>query len=174
MAENLPQSSRQSALHRLEPRRVARFAVVAQILFLHPSDDGYGIDRVALETVHALRAAGHDMHCVIEAANPGNGWLSERLSQAGIEWEKAPLGFLSRAQVRSLPAAARWLAQQTAVARHIAARIRAADLVYVNGFTLIGVATAARLRRRQVLLHLHEIPPANRAVGRAIRAASTS
>jgi glycosyltransferase involved in cell wall biosynthesis len=110
---------------------------------------------------------------MIEADNPGNGWFSDRMTAAGVSWERARLGFLSRARMRSPIAAARWSVRQAQVARQLRAQLREADLVYVNGFTLIGAAAAARLRRRRVLMHVHEIPPTPRAVGRAVRAVST-
>lgn len=128
-----------------------------RVLILHPSDDGYGLDRVLAATVSALVGRGMDVCCLIDSENPGNGWVSAQLAGAGVQFRKTPLAFLSRRRVSRtrhlLRTGLTWARATPALVREC----RVADLVYVNGLTLAPAAFAARLSRRPVLWHVHEI-----------------
>lgn len=142
------------------------------VLIVHPGDDGYGIDRMALRSVTALTCA-YRVRCVLESRNHGNGWLGTRLADAEIDVDRAALGYLARHRLEDVRSVAGLAADLLRGAPGLLRRVRAADLVYVNGFTLAPVALLARAARRPILWHLHEIPPSARRVGRIVAAAST-
>ena len=61
-----------------------------RILFLHPSDEQYGADRVLRAAVTGMRDRGHAVR-VLVADDSSPGWLSERLAADGIEVRRGPL-----------------------------------------------------------------------------------
>jgi glycosyltransferase involved in cell wall biosynthesis len=119
----------------------------------HPSPDLYGSDRMLLESVSALAAAGSH----VTVALPADGPLTPMLRDVGgtvvivptVVLRKAflsPLGLgrLAFMSLRTMPAMVR------------AIRSSRADVVYVNTLTLPGWLAAARLARVPVVCHVHE------------------
>jgi hypothetical protein len=78
------------------------------ILFIHPSDEAYGADRVLLQAILGLRDRGWDCQ-VILADDSAPGWLSERLAEAGVTFARGPLAPARRQYLKAarLPAYAR-------------------------------------------------------------------
>jgi glycosyltransferase involved in cell wall biosynthesis len=134
-------------------RRRERATGAARVLFAHPSPDLYGSDRMLVESVRSLTAAG----CVVTVALPSRGPLVPLLEETGatvsivptVVLRKAfmsPVGIvkLAVAAVRTLPGAMR------------AVRRADADVVYVNTVTIPLWVVAARLAGAPVVAHVHE------------------
>ena len=123
------------------------------VLVVHPSVELYGADRMALEAVAGLRAAGWRVVVVL----PDDGPLVPLVAATGAEVVRletpvlrkslmSPRGavvFLA-ALLRSVPRAARLLARTRP------------DVVYVSTVTVPLWLAAARLARRPVVSHVHE------------------
>jgi glycosyltransferase involved in cell wall biosynthesis len=146
---------------------------MARIVVLHPGDDSYGLDRVALATVLALRGAGHEVRLVLDSSNPGTGWLSAALEANGFPLIHNDLSHLSRTRLRTAGSLASWVRGWLVNNRQWRAVTADSDLVYLNGLPLVLAAVTLRLSRRRVLWHLHEIPTGGgRPLGRAVRVLS--
>jgi glycosyltransferase involved in cell wall biosynthesis len=143
------------------------------VLLFNPSDDSYGLDRVFLRIVDALTSAGHEVSCVIERDNLGTGWLGEQLASRGIRVTRAPLNNLVRHYASNPVLLLRWSLLVVIRLPAMLRMVRDADIVYVNGFTLVAAAMAGRLSRRRVIWHFHEIPPAGRWLERLARLLSS-
>jgi glycosyltransferase involved in cell wall biosynthesis len=142
---------------------------VARIVVVHPGDDSYGIDRVAVVTARALTQAGHEVSFLLDSSNPGSSWLSRRLGADGIPWRALDLAHLSRGRFDGPRALAGWIRSWSTCVPAVWRATATADLVYINGLTMVPAAITSRLRRRRVVWHLHEIPPAGRLLGRIVR-----
>ncbi len=135
----------------------------------HPSDDSYGIDRVLVRVTATLTDIGYDVECVLDSKNPGSGWARNELARLGVPFVMSPLNIISRSAASSAGGRIRWLVGMLARLPAMIRKSRGADIVYVNGFVLVVAALSARLSRRTVIWHLHEIPPAGRLAGRIVR-----
>lgn len=144
-----------------------------RVLIFQPSDDSYGLDRVLIRIVDVLIAGGYDVTCVVESRNPGSGWVGDELARRRVAVSKRPLANVSRSALRNPLGILRWLVSVVAGVPAMIQLSRSADLIYVNGFTLVAAALAGRLGRRPVLWHLHEIPPGGRLSGTVVRALSS-
>lgn len=135
------------AADRPDPGRPAR------VLVAHPVADLYGSDRVVLETVRGLRAAGH--HVVL--AVPSAGALTEVAAAEGVPVEICPTPVLRASLLRPanllrLPAALR---EAVPAASRLLQGARI-DVVLVNTVTLPLWLALARRRGLPALCHVHE------------------
>jgi glycosyltransferase involved in cell wall biosynthesis len=133
------------------------------ILFLHPSDEAYGADRVLVETVLAAAAAGHRAAVLIADDEPP-GWLSRRLAELGVPASRVPLAPARRRYFRPwrLP---RYLLDLLAARRIVRRRSTelGASIIHVNTSALLVAAILGRPNGVRLVWHLHEIverPPA--------------
>jgi GT2 family glycosyltransferase/glycosyltransferase involved in cell wall biosynthesis len=123
------------------------------IVVAHPSPDLYGSDRVLLESVSALVAAGRR----VVVALPGVGPLAEELVRRGAVVEYVPCPVLRKAALRpmgmvrmiletarALPAMVRLLRRESPAA------------VYVNTITVPLWLAVARMTGARLLCHVHE------------------
>jgi glycosyltransferase involved in cell wall biosynthesis len=138
---------------------------VSTVLVAHPSPDLYGSDRMLVESVAGLRAAGHDVVVTL----PGDGPLIGELAAVGAETAVVPVPVLRKSLLSPLGlvrfgvGTARALPGMLRLLR----RVRPAA-VYVNTVTVPLWFAAARLTGRPVLGHVHE---AEEAVPRPVRVA---
>ncbi len=135
-------------------------------LVAHPSPDLYGSDRMVLESVDGLVAAGWRVVVTLPATGPLVGELRER----GVEVAVVDVPVLRRAVLTPL-GLVRFVAQAARAlppARRLLRGLRP-DVVYVNTVT-IPVWLLARLGRRPVLAHVHE---AEQALPRPVRVVLT-
>jgi GT2 family glycosyltransferase/glycosyltransferase involved in cell wall biosynthesis len=135
-----------------------------RVLVAHPGAELYGSDRVLLESVAGLVAAGDQVTVTL----PGEGPLVAALRAVGAEVVPCPVPVLRKALLRpagagrALVDAVRWLPPAIGLVR-TAGR----DGVLVNTLTLPSWVVLARLLRRPVLLHVHEAESAAPAPLRA-------
>ncbi|NRG39799.1 glycosyltransferase family 4 protein [Rathayibacter sp. VKM Ac-2835] len=123
------------------------------VLFLHPSDEAYGADRVLLEAVRAVpEGTTAEVWLPDDLDYPARP-LSCLLEGRGITVRRMPLPVLRRAYLRPrhLPA---FLRRIRATGR--ALRDLDPALVYVNTAALALALPVARLLGAPTLLHLHE------------------
>ena len=136
------------------------------ILVAHPSAELYGSDRVLLESVAGLVAAGARTVVTL----PSDGPLVDALTGVGAVVHHAPTPVLRKAMLRPRGFAA--LVGQSA--RGLTAGIRLVrrtrpDAVYVNTVTIPLWILVGRLTGRPVLAHVHEAEgSASRVVGTAL------
>jgi glycosyltransferase involved in cell wall biosynthesis len=138
------------------------------VLVAHPSAELYGSDRVLLESVEALVAAGARAVVTI----PTDGPLVDALVTAGAIVHHAPTPVLRKSMLRPRGFAS-LLGQST---RGLVAGVRLMrrerpDAVYVNTVTIPLWILVGRLTGRPVLCHVHEAEgSASRLVGTALAA----
>ena len=139
------------------------------ILFLHPSDEGYGSDRMLLETVEAALKQGRRVEVLIADDGP-RGWLSSTLEARGIDCMRVDLAPVRRRYLK-LRAFPRLLASMYRARRTIRARAReiGADIVHVNTSALLVAAIVGRPGGARLVWHLHEIVGRPRLLGWVFR-----
>lgn len=127
------------------------------VLFLHPSDEAYGADRMLLGSVAAALSDGRQVR-VLLADDSEPGWLSDQLQQLGAQVEHGPLAPARRRYlaVRALP---RFVVALVRAAMFVRAEVRGfrADIVYVNTTALLVGALIGRPRKARVIWHVHEL-----------------
>ena len=123
------------------------------VLVAHPSPDLYGSDRVVLESVTALVAAGWRVVVTV----PGPGPLVAELERRGAEVELCPTPVLRKAALRPRGFATLLgeLAAGTVGGLRLLRAVRPAA-VYVNTLTIPWWLVLARATGRPVLGHVHE------------------
>ena len=129
-----------------------------RLLVLHSSDELYGSDRVLLDVLTRLDRDVLEPLVVLPDDVPGGGALSARLSAAGIDVERQPLGVLRRRYLRpdGLPLlAGRLVADRRRLVR--LAGVRGIDLVYSNTVAVQAGGLVARRLRLPHVWHVHEI-----------------
>ncbi|MGH3724934.1 MAG: glycosyltransferase family 4 protein [Mycobacterium sp.] len=129
----------------------------SRILLLHPADEAYGSDRVLLSVATYLRQMQAQVHVLLpDDARPG--WLTDRLTEIGVDVRHGPLGTARRRYLTrsNLP---NYLAGVVKARRFVREQIRAFDpeVVYVNTSALIIGAFLGRRRRWCLIWHVHEI-----------------
>ena len=127
------------------------------ILFLHPSDDAYGADRVLLDTVEAALAQGRRVEVLLANDGPP-GWLSAALAARDVAYERVDLAPVRRRYL-SLRALPRLAASMHRARRTIRARARAidAEVIHVNTAALLVAAIIGRPNGARLIWHIHEI-----------------
>jgi len=129
----------------------------SRILLLHPADEAYGSDRVLLSVAKYLCEAQAQVYVLLpDDARPG--WLTDRLTEIGVDVRHGPLGtarrrYLTKSNLLNYLAGlvkARWFLRR---------QIRAFDpeIVYVNTSALIVGAFLGRRGRWSLIWHVHEI-----------------
>jgi glycosyltransferase involved in cell wall biosynthesis len=127
------------------------------VLFLHPSDEAYGSDRMLLDTVEAALAEGRQVEVLLADDGP-RGWLSSALEARGIDYRRVDLAPVRRRylKLRTFP---RLVASMYRARRTIRERARAigAQIVHVNTSALLVGAIVGRPGGARLVWHLHEI-----------------
>ncbi|HYP44797.1 MAG TPA: glycosyltransferase family 4 protein [Propionibacteriaceae bacterium] len=147
-APRSPEPGSESRGRTRERRRKARTVLVA-----HPSAELYGSDRVLLESVSGLLAAGWQ----VVATVPRPGPLVDELVARGAGVEICPTPVLRKSALR--PAGLVRFALEVAASVAPACRLLArtgAEAVYVNTVTVPTWMLWGRVLRRRVLCHVHE------------------
>jgi glycosyltransferase involved in cell wall biosynthesis len=123
-----------------------------RVLVAHPGAELYGSDRVVLESVSAMTAAG----AVVQVTVPETGPLVERLERAGATVVLEPALVLRKRMLRPR----HWPSAVASTLRAVGASRRLLRpppaLVYVNTITLPLWPVLARMRGIPVLTHIHE------------------
>ncbi len=125
-----------------------------RVTCVHQGFELYGSDRSFLETVAAIRAAYPAAD--IEVVLPRAGTLAPALASIATHVATEALWILRRRGLRRLMTTG-LLHLPSALMRAVR-RLRRSDLVYVNTSVVADYLIAARLFRRRVLVHVHELP----------------
>lgn len=127
------------------------------VLFVHPSDEAYGADRILLDLVLGLRDRGHQVSVLLADDLPP-GWLSARLREAGIQVERGPLAPARRRYLHlaGLPGYARSLVRARRYVRRRARKAGAA-VIHLNTSALLVGAMLGRPGGARLVWHIHEI-----------------
>jgi glycosyltransferase involved in cell wall biosynthesis len=127
------------------------------ILFVHPSDDAYGADRMLLETVEAALMQGRRVEVLLADDGPV-GWLSSALAARGVDYRRVDLAPVRRRYLKPR-AFLRLVASMYRARRTIRARARAigAGIVHVNTAALLVAAIVGRPNGARLIWHVHEI-----------------
>jgi glycosyltransferase involved in cell wall biosynthesis len=127
------------------------------VLFVHPSDEAYGADRVLLRLATGLAQRGWRVAVLMSDDQPP-GWLTQRLAEASIHVARGPLAPARRryltpsallAYLGGLLRARRWL-------RREALRFRP-TIVHLNTSALLVGTILGRPGGARVVWHVHEI-----------------
>jgi glycosyltransferase involved in cell wall biosynthesis len=127
------------------------------ILFVHPSDEPYGADRILLAmAVDAHRRGARVLVVLPDDAPPG--WLTAHLSAHGIEVRRCHLAVARRRywRIRNLPSYLLMLRRAAGEIRAMAREI-GADLIHVNTTAILAGALVGRPRGARLVWHVHEI-----------------
>lgn len=129
----------------------------SRILLVHSADEAYGSDRVLVSVAKYLRQT----HAQVRALLPDDtsaGWLTERLTEIGVEVRRGPLGVARRRYLNksNLP---KYVVSLSTARRFVRAQINAFDpeVVYLNTSALIIGAFLGRRDRWSIIWHVHEI-----------------
>lgn len=139
----------------------------ASVLLAHPSAELYGSDRVFLESVSALIAAGKHVNVTLPVTGP----LHDELLMRGARVQICTSPVLRKSMLR--PRGMLRLVQQTAEGLWQGSRLlrrERPDVVYVNTVTIPLWSVLARLHRIPVICHVHE---GEASASRLVRAALT-
>ena len=125
-----------------------------RLLCVHQGYELYGSDRAFVESVAALRAAypTADIEVILPCHGPIVAHVEKLATHVSIE----PIWVLRRHDVLKIMAFG-W-ARLIPACRRAVARMRAADLVYINTVVIVDFLLAARFFPGKVLVHIHEIP----------------
>lgn len=132
----------------------------ASFLFLNPSDDAYGADRVLLSLVDAAREDGAQVR-VLLPDDMAPGWLSAELTAREASVRRVPLAIARRRYLtpRRIPGyVAHFLRARKALIEQV--RETQADVVHVNTSVIPVAATLGRRNRPRaprVVWHVHEL-----------------
>jgi len=124
-----------------------------RIVCVHQGFDLYGSDRAFLESVAAIRDGWPDAD--IEVVLPREGTLAAPARRIATRVTVEPLLILRRRDLARLVLLAPFVAVP-AVWR-AAARMRAADAVYINTLVVLDYLIAARFFRTKTVVHVHEM-----------------
>lgn len=130
----------------------------ARILFVHPSDELYGADRVLLNLLIGLDRARFDPLVVLANDLPYEGLLSRELLAHGIEVRHLPIAVARRKYLSPGDIGGFAVRVQRSV-RMLSRLIEAEriDLVHTNTLAVWAGALAAARTHRPHLWHVHEI-----------------
>lgn len=137
------------------PSRRAR----TKLLYVHPSDELYGSDRVLLELVRRVPRDRFDPRVLLSSDVAYAGRLSRKLAELDVPVSRMRIGVLRR-QVLASPL--RFLRYLLDVARSTLAIARLlwherVDIVHANTVTVFPAAFAAVLTGTRLVWHVHEI-----------------
>ena len=139
------------------PGTAAMNTTPATILFVHPSDELYGADRVLLDLVDSLDRSRFHPLVVLPVDLPYAGQLSAALAKRDIECLHLPLAVLRRRYCTAggLVRYGAWLLRSVIALRHII-RTRQVRLVHSCTLAVVPGALAARLSGTPHIWHIHE------------------
>jgi glycosyltransferase involved in cell wall biosynthesis len=139
--------------------RAVRPAGPLRVLYVHPSDELYGSDRVLLDLVRTLDRHQVEPLVVLSSDVPYAGRLRRRLQALGISVLQMRLGVLRRQVLTSPLRLLRYAADVAVSTARLARLLRAEriDLVHANTVTVFPAAFAARLAGCRLVWHVHEI-----------------
>lgn len=136
------------------------------VLAIHPGAEMFGSDRMFLESVTGLRAAGAD----VVAALPASGPLADRLEGVGASVVVAPAFVLRKTLLKpsGVPDLLTGLFRGAASALRLIDRVRP-DVIYVSTIIEPLWPALGRLRRVPVVSHVHEAEASgSRLISRAL------
>lgn len=141
------------------------------VLFLHPSDEAYGADRVLLILVDGLIVHGWHITVILPDDVPP-GWLSKELSRRGVSVVRGPLAVARRRYLRAaaLPRYVRSLIKARTFVRATAMAQRPA-IIHVNTTALLMACVLGRPAKARLYWHVHEIVGRPRFLSWAFRIA---
>lgn len=128
-----------------------------RVVAAHAEADGYGSDRMLLESLRGLQAGGTEVELFVGAGGP----LLGELQAAGIPTTVVSFPVLRKALLRPLPLLL-LLATTVPTILRIMGLLRRSrpDILYVNSVTLPHWSLAARLLGIPVVVHVREADPA--------------
>ncbi len=136
------------------------------VLAVHPGAEMFGSDRMFLESVTGLRAAGADVVVTLPTSGP----LAARLEDVGASVVVNPAFVLRKTLLRpaGLPDLATGLVRGAVSALRLIGRVRP-DVIYVSTIIEPLWPAVGRLRRVPVVSHVHEAEASgSRLVSRAL------
>ena len=127
------------------------------VLFVHPSDEAYGADRVLLQMAVGLRSRGWRIR-VLLSDDLAPGWLSARLTEESIAFARGPLAPARRRymRIRGLVGYFRSLRRARTWIRSEASSFNA-NVIHVNTSALLVGAIIGRPDDARVIWHVHEL-----------------
>lgn len=130
-----------------------------RLLYVHPSDELYGSDRVLLELVSRLDRSRFAPQVLLSTDVPYAGRLSRRLLELGIPVSTLRIGVLRRKALGDPLHALRYAFDVVLSTVRISWFLvhERIDLVHANTVTVFPAAFAARLAGKKLVWHLHEI-----------------
>ena len=130
-----------------------------RILYVHPSDELYGSDRILLDLVERLDRSRFVPLVLLSNDVSYEGRLSKRLATEGVAVRRLRIGVLRRRVLTSPWRAAHYALDLAISTFRITALIlfERIDLVHANTVTVFPAALATRLAGRRLVWHLHEI-----------------
>lgn len=130
-----------------------------RVLFVHPSDELYGSDRVLLELVRRLDRSRIEPRVLLSTDVTYEGRLTARLRDEGVPTARMRIGVLRRRILASPALFVRFLWDLLCSTIRIALLIRSEkiDIVHANTVTVLPAAFGASLAGRPLVWHIHEI-----------------
>lgn len=128
-----------------------------RILFLHPSDEAYGADRILLALLDGMIERGWTVAVVLpDDMSPG--WLTAELQNRGIVIYRGPMAPARRRYLkpRTILSYVRALLRARRFIGAVARRYRPA-VIHVNTTALIAASFIRRRRDTRMVWHVHEI-----------------
>ncbi len=123
------------------------------IVFVHPSDEMYGADRVLLNSVGALSKSNRvEVWLPVDVSYPER-LLSARLDEMGVRVRHVDIPIVRRAYFT--PRGLALLGRRVILSRRLRTQLRTFDVIYLNTAATLLVSLFT-LRSDKVLLHLHE------------------
>ena len=143
------------------------------VLFVHPTDEAYGADRVLLRLATGLALRGWRVAVLLSDDQPP-GWLTDGLTKASIEVARGPLAPARRRYLtpRALPSFVGRLLRARRWVRGEALQFAPA-VIHVNTSALLVGAIIGRPGRARLVWHVHEIVIRPRLLSWAFRLAPT-
>lgn len=147
------------ALASLPRRELRARSPVLKILFVHPSDELYGSDRVLLELVRSLPRERFAPLVLLSSDVPYAGRLSRRLEEIGVPVRRMRIGVLRRQVLASPLRLLRYVVDvgRSTVAIGKLLLVERVDVVHANTVTVFPGAFAAALTGTKLVWHVHEI-----------------
>lgn len=141
----------------------------SRILLVHSADEAYGSDRVLVSVAKYLCQTNAQVRALLpDDTSPG--WLTDRLTEMGVEVWRGPLGVARRRYLNkgNLP---KYVVSVSRARRFVKAQIDEFDpeVVYLNTSALIVGGLLGRRHRWSMIWHVHEIIQHPRWLARLFR-----
>ena len=127
------------------------------ILYVHPSDEAYGADRMLLAVVVGMQARGY-RPTVLLPVDTAPGWLTAELRGHGIEVQRTELAVAARRRFRplALPGYLVAVVRARAGIRRWARRVDA-RIIHVNTSAILAAGLVGRPGGARLVWHVHEL-----------------